>query len=84
MAESANPRFKRMNRRQDAIGWFAEQTMSRTRLITLLNTVADIERLINRIAGGNAYRANWWLCAELWKMYLLLLRFLTGQIRLNG
>ena len=46
--------IKELNRRQDAIGWFAEQTMARTRLIMLLNTVADIERLINRIAGGNA------------------------------
>ena len=46
--------IKELNRRQDAIGWFSEQTMSRTRLIMLLNTVADIERLINRIAGGNA------------------------------
>ena len=46
--------IKELNRRQDAIGWFSEQTMSRTRLIMQLNTVADIERLINRIAGGNA------------------------------
>ncbi len=46
--------IKELTKRQDAIAWFVEQTLARARLITLLNQTADIERLINRIAGGNA------------------------------
>jgi DNA mismatch repair protein MutS len=46
--------IKELTKRQDVIAWFAEQTLARTRLINLLNQTADIERLINRISGGNA------------------------------
>ncbi|HEX9897541.1 MAG TPA: DNA mismatch repair protein MutS [Dehalococcoidales bacterium] len=43
-----------LTKRQDAIAWFVEQTLARAQLIALLNQTTDIERLINRIAGGNA------------------------------
>jgi DNA mismatch repair protein MutS len=46
--------IKELTRRQDSIAWFAENTMQRAQLIALLNQTSDIERLINRIAGGNA------------------------------
>jgi DNA mismatch repair protein MutS len=46
--------IKELAKRQDAIGWFTEQTMARTKLIALLSQTSDLERLINRIAGGNA------------------------------
>ncbi len=46
--------IKELNRRQDAIAWFAENTLPRSQTISLLGDVADIERLINRIKSGIA------------------------------
>jgi DNA mismatch repair protein MutS len=46
--------LKELNQRQDAIGWFADNTLSRNQAISLLGEVADIERLINRVKGGLA------------------------------
>lgn len=43
-----------LNRRQDAIGWFYDDTLARSQTISLLGEVADLERLINRIKGGIA------------------------------
>ncbi|MDP2920008.1 MAG: DNA mismatch repair protein MutS, partial [Dehalococcoidia bacterium] len=43
-----------LTKRQDAIGWFVENTLARAKLISLLSQAADLERLINRISGGNA------------------------------
>ncbi|MFC1990881.1 DNA mismatch repair protein MutS [Chloroflexota bacterium] len=36
-------------RRQDAIDWFCDRTLARSQAISLLNEVADLERLINRV-----------------------------------
>ncbi|HEX3722183.1 MAG TPA: DNA mismatch repair protein MutS, partial [Nitrolancea sp.] len=38
--------------RQDAVAFFAERTLVRTRLRQQLNQVSDIERLINRVVTG--------------------------------
>ncbi|MCJ7426138.1 MAG: DNA mismatch repair protein MutS [Dehalococcoidales bacterium] len=46
--------IKELNKRQDAIAWFAENTLARRRVVSLLGEVADIERLINRIKSGIA------------------------------
>jgi len=46
--------IKELNKRQDAIAWFAENTLPRSQVISLLGDVADIERLINRIKSGIA------------------------------
>jgi DNA mismatch repair protein MutS len=43
-----------LNNRQDAIAWFADNTLPRSQAISSLSEVADIERLINRIKGGIA------------------------------
>jgi DNA mismatch repair protein MutS len=43
-----------LSKRQDAIAWFAENTLPRSQVISLLGEVADIERLINRIKSGIA------------------------------
>jgi DNA mismatch repair protein MutS len=43
-----------LNRRQDAIGWFYDNTLARNQTISLLGEVGDLERLINRIKGGIA------------------------------
>jgi DNA mismatch repair protein MutS len=40
-----------LNKRQDAIGWFAENALARNKIITMLGQVADLERLINRVKG---------------------------------
>jgi DNA mismatch repair protein MutS len=45
---------KELNRRQDAIAWFAENTLPRSQVVSSLSDVADIERLINRIKSGIA------------------------------
>ncbi len=41
-------------RRQDAVGWFADNTLARSQVIALLKEVADLERLINRVGGNIA------------------------------
>jgi DNA mismatch repair protein MutS len=41
-------------KRQDAIAWFADNTLPRSEAISLLGEVPDLERLINRIRGGIA------------------------------
>jgi len=46
--------IKELNRRQDAVEWFGDHTLARTRAISLLGEVADLERLTNRIRGGIA------------------------------
>ena len=46
--------IKELNKRQDAIAWFAENTLPRASVISSLSEVADIERLINRIKSGIA------------------------------
>jgi DNA mismatch repair protein MutS len=46
--------IKELNRRQDAISWFVENTLPRSQTVSLLSNVADIERLINRIKSGIA------------------------------
>ena len=38
-----------LTRRQDAIDWFGDRTLARSQAISLLNEVADLERLINRV-----------------------------------
>ncbi len=43
-----------LNKRQDAIEWFGENTLARSQAISLLGEVADLERLINRVKGGIA------------------------------
>ncbi|MFC2007692.1 DNA mismatch repair protein MutS [Chloroflexota bacterium] len=42
-------------KRQDAIGWFCNETLARSRTISLVGGVADLERLINRVQGGIAF-----------------------------
>jgi len=46
--------IKELNKRQEAIAWFAENTLPRHNVTSLLGDVADIERLINRIKSGIA------------------------------
>ncbi|MBA7603558.1 DNA mismatch repair protein MutS [subsurface metagenome] len=41
-------------KRQDAIGWFYDNTLARNQAISLLGEVADLERLINRVRGNIA------------------------------
>ncbi len=41
-------------RRQDAIGWFSDNTLSRNQTISLLGDTADLERLINRVRSNMA------------------------------
>jgi len=39
-------------KRQDAIGWFVDHTLARSETSSLLDKMADLERLINRVRGG--------------------------------
>jgi len=41
-------------RRQDAVEWFSRETLLRTRVISLLSDMADLERSITRIKGNIA------------------------------
>jgi len=43
-----------LSRRQDATEWFFTNTLARSQTISLLNDVADLERLINRVKSGIA------------------------------
>jgi len=41
-------------RRQDAVNWFYDNTLARGQTVSLLDDVADLERLINRVRGNIA------------------------------
>ncbi len=43
-----------LNKRQDAIGWFVDDTLIRKQTVSLLGEAADLERLINRVRGNVA------------------------------
>jgi len=43
-----------LNRRLDAVAWFHADTRRRTKVITILSKIADLERLINRVRSGIA------------------------------
>lgn len=43
-----------LKRRQETIGWFADNTLARNSTISLLSEIADLERLINRVRSGTA------------------------------
>ena len=38
-------------RRQDAISWFVDKTLARNHVISMLGSIADLERLINRVSA---------------------------------
>ncbi|MBN1643604.1 MAG: DNA mismatch repair protein MutS [Dehalococcoidales bacterium] len=46
--------IKELSKRQDAVEWFVNNSLARARTIASLNNLADIERIINRIASGIA------------------------------
>jgi DNA mismatch repair protein MutS len=46
--------IKALNRRQDAVGFFHGDSLVRSQTVSLLNDIADMERLINRIKGNLA------------------------------
>ncbi len=41
-----------INRRQDTVAWFADNTLARRSTVSRLGDIADLERLINRVRGG--------------------------------
>jgi len=43
-----------LDQRQHAVGWFFDNTILRGTVISLLADMPDIERIINRVRGGNA------------------------------
>ncbi|HCP60133.1 MAG TPA: DNA mismatch repair protein MutS, partial [Dehalococcoidia bacterium] len=43
-----------LEKRQDAIGWFYDNTLVRNQTVSLLGEVADLERLIGRVKGDMA------------------------------
>ena len=43
-----------LNRRQEAVEYFYEDSLVRNQIVSLLNDMADMERLINRIKGNIA------------------------------
>ncbi|MCH8865097.1 MAG: DNA mismatch repair protein MutS [Chloroflexi bacterium] len=43
-----------LKRRQETIGWFADNSLARNSTISLLSEIADLERLINRVRSGTA------------------------------
>ena len=41
-------------RRQEAVAWFHRSTLRRGRIVSLLESVSDVERLVNRVRGQTA------------------------------
>jgi DNA mismatch repair protein MutS len=41
-----------LNRRQEAIAWFHQNSLARQKVISLLSDIADLERLVNRVSSG--------------------------------
>lgn len=46
--------IEKLSQRQGVIGWFKENTLCRTEIISLLSQTSDLERLVNRVRGGFA------------------------------
>jgi DNA mismatch repair protein MutS len=43
-----------LERRQDAVAWFVQSALRRGRVVTILDSISDLERLTNRVRGGTA------------------------------
>jgi len=41
-----------LNRRQEAVTWFHQDSLARQKVISLLSDIADLERLVNRVSSG--------------------------------
>jgi len=41
-----------LNRRQEAVAWFHQDSLARQKVISLLSDIADLERLVNRVSSG--------------------------------
>jgi DNA mismatch repair protein MutS len=41
-----------LNRRQEAVAWFRQNSLARQKVISLLSDIADLERLVNRVSSG--------------------------------
>jgi DNA mismatch repair protein MutS len=41
-----------LNRRQETVGWFHQNSLARQKVISLLSDIADLERLVNRVSSG--------------------------------
>jgi len=41
-----------LNRRQEAVAWFHQDTLARQKTISLLSDIGDLERLVNRVSSG--------------------------------
>ncbi|MFH0847101.1 MAG: DNA mismatch repair protein MutS [Chloroflexota bacterium] len=46
--------LEELNERQDRIDWFFQNTLARGEVISLLGSIPDLARLVNRIGGGLA------------------------------
>jgi DNA mismatch repair protein MutS len=40
-----------LNKRLDAVEWFADKSLARNKIVALLKNIADLERLMNRVRG---------------------------------
>jgi len=41
-----------LNRRQETVAWFNQDSLARQKVISLLSDIADLERLVNRVSSG--------------------------------
>ena len=41
-----------LNRRQEAVAWFNQDSLARQKVISLLSDIADLERVVNRVSSG--------------------------------
>ena len=41
-----------LNRRQEAVAWFHQDSLARQKVISLLSDIGDLERLVNRVSSG--------------------------------
>jgi DNA mismatch repair protein MutS len=41
-----------LNQRQEAVGWFHQNSLARQKVISFLSDTADLERLVNRVGSG--------------------------------
>ena len=54
-------------RRQEAVSWFHRSALRRERIVAMLESISDLERLINRIRGLSATRETWWAWHGDWR-----------------
>ncbi|MDD5189475.1 MAG: DNA mismatch repair protein MutS [Dehalococcoidales bacterium] len=72
--------IKTLAQRQNSLGYFVDNPLPRVEITDILHQTADLERLINRIAGGNALPLELVALSRTLEKIPALAALLTGEV----